>query len=138
MAAIRGKDTGPEVYLRKQLFSRGYRYRKNVNSIYGHPDIYLAKYHAVIFVNGCFWHRHHGCRYAYVPKSRTDFWQNKFNANIARDQEVRRVLAEEGLRQLVVWECTIRKMKKDAGFHDQILNQIEEFLSNEKLTYVEL
>lgn len=138
MAAIRGKDTGPEVYLRKQMFARGYRYRKNVSSVYGHPDIYLAKYHAAVFVNGCFWHRHQGCRYAYVPKSRTEFWQNKFDSNIARDQKVRTVLADNGVRQLVVWECTIREMKKDGEFRDRILDRIGEFLSDKNQTYLEL
>lgn len=69
MAAIRSKDTKPEVYLRKLLFAQGYRYRKNYKKIPGHPDIYLPKYRTAIFVHGCFWHRHQGCKYAYMPKA---------------------------------------------------------------------
>ena len=80
MRAIRSKDTKPEVYLRKLLFAQGLRYRKNVSQIPGHPDMYLAKYRTGIFVHGRFWHRHEGCKYAYMPKSRTEFWQKKFIA----------------------------------------------------------
>lgn len=127
MAAIRGKDTGPEVYLRKQLFSRGYRYRKNSNTVAGHPDLYLAKYHTAVFVNGCYWHRHQGCKYAYTPKSRVEFWTKKFESNIARDQVVRQKLMNEHVKQLVVWECTIKKMKRDEAVRDHVLNQIENF-----------
>ena len=137
MAAIRGKDTGPEVYFRKQLFARGYRYRKNVRYVTGHPDLYLARYHTAIFVNGCFWHRHAGCRYAYTPKSRTEFWNAKFQANTARDLQVKRTLADEHVKQLIIWECTIRKMKKDSGFNSSILDSVERFLADES-QYLEL
>ena len=75
MAAIRSKDTKPEVYLRKLLFAQGYRYRKNYKKIPGHPDIYLPKYRTAIFVHGCFWHRHQGCKYAYMPYSNIEFWK---------------------------------------------------------------
>ena len=76
MAAIRSKDTKPEIFFRKLLFANGFRYRKNVNYVPGHPDLYLAKYHTAIFVHGCFWHRHKGCKYAYMPKSRQEFWND--------------------------------------------------------------
>ncbi len=128
MAAIRSKDTAPEVYLRKLLFSRGYRYRKNDSRIAGHPDIYLPKYKVAIFVNGCFWHRHPGCRYAYIPKSRVDFWTKKFEANVNRDKVVHKQLAESNIRVLVVWECTIRRMKKDSSVAEEIAQEIEAFL----------
>ena len=73
MARIRSKDTKPEIYIRKKLFERGYRYRKNAVNVYGRPDIWLSGYNAAIFVHGCYWHRHNDCKYAYVPKSRVDF-----------------------------------------------------------------
>ena len=78
MAAIHSKNTKPEIYLRKLMFARGYRYSVNSKSVPGHPDIYMKKYNTAIFVHGCFWHRHEGCKYAYVPKSRIEFWQKKF------------------------------------------------------------
>jgi len=88
MSKIRSKDTKPEVWFRKKLFERGYRYRKHVSYIPGHPDLWLAKYNTAIFVHGCFWHRHSNCKYAYMPKSRTEYWQEKFDRNIKRDQVV--------------------------------------------------
>ena len=87
MAKIRSRDTKPEEYVRKLLFGQGYRYRKNVSNVPGHPDAWMAKHNAAVFVHGCFWHRHEGCKYAYTPKSHTDFWQNKFLKNIQRDIE---------------------------------------------------
>ena len=133
MAAIRGKDTKPEVYLRKLLFSQGYRYRKNVNYIPGHPDIYLAKYNTAVFVHGCFWHRHQGCRYAYMPKSRVDFWQKKFEKNSVRDREVQKLLHEQEIKCLVIWECTVKKMKRNVDYKNEILERIKKILlSSEK------
>ena len=85
MAAIRSKDTKPEVYLRKLLFAEGYQYHKNNDKIPGHPDIYLLKYKTVIFVHGCFWHRHQGCKYAYMSKSNVECWKKKFSQNKLRD-----------------------------------------------------
>ena len=88
MAAIKNKNTKPEIYLRIELFSRGYRYRIASPMVPGHPDMYLAKYKLAIFVHGCFWHRHEGCKYSYMPKSRVDFWDKKFKSNIVRDKTV--------------------------------------------------
>lgn len=85
MSAIRSKNTQPEVYLRKLLFAQGYRYRIADKSVPGHPDIFLRKYNTAIFVNGCFWHRHPGCKFAYTPKSRVEFWQKKFDDNLVCD-----------------------------------------------------
>ncbi|MBR4750984.1 MAG: DNA mismatch endonuclease Vsr [Thermoguttaceae bacterium] len=130
MAAIRSRDTKPEVYLRKLLFAKGYRYRIAEKSIPGHPDIFLRKYNTAIFVHGCFWHRHQGCKYAYTPKSRIEFWQKKFDDNIRRDAIVDDELQEQGIKQLIVWECTIKQMRKDFRFEAQVLSQIESFLNS--------
>lgn len=113
MAAIRSKDTKPEIYFRKLLFARGYRYSLNSSKIFGHPDIYLRKYNTAVFIHGCFWHRHFGCQYAYMPKSRDEFWQKKFAANIKRDYVVRMKLQDEGIKCLIVWECTVKRMKRN-------------------------
>jgi len=137
MSAIHSKDTGPEVYFRKLLFTNGIRYRKNVSYIPGNPDLFLKKYNTAIFVNGCFWHRHTGCKYAYTPKSRLDFWENKFTNNKARDEKVRKELVNAGIRQLVIWECTIRKMKKDAAVRNDIIEAVICFLRSD-LSYTEL
>ena len=128
MSRIRSKNTKPEVYLRKLLFGKGLRYRIAPEYIPGHPDIYLKKYKTAIFIHGCFWHRHIGCKYAYTPKSRVDFWEQKFSSNIARDQIVRAELKRKGIRQLVVWECTINSMMKNDVVKDSVIATIESFL----------
>lgn len=127
MSKIRSHDTKPEEYIRKRLFSLGYRYQKNVNTVAGHPDIWLAKYNTAIFINGCFWHRHQGCKYAYMPKSRVDFWETKFQRNIERDSMVRKQLASEGIKQLVIWECTVKRMIKDSCVEKEVLACIGSF-----------
>jgi len=137
MSAIKNKNTKQEVFFRKELFSRGYRYRKNVNNVYGHPDLYLAKYKTAIFVNGCFWHRHDGCKYAYIPKSRTDFWMNKFARNIERDTKVRTELLKNNVRCLIIWECTVKKMMRDEAFKIAVLNEVDHFLFSD-VKYKEL
>lgn len=137
MAAIRSKDTKPEVYLRKLLFAEGYRYRKNYAKIPGHPDIYLPKYKTAIFVHGCFWHRHQGCKYAYTPKSNVEFWNKKFSKNLFRDEEVRNMLIDEGIKELIIWECTIKHMKKDRKFESDILNNCIGFLKQDCI-YLEI
>ena len=133
MAAIKGKDTKPEVYLRKLLFSEGIRYRKNVRTMPGCPDLWLSKYRTVVFVNGCFWHRHRDCQYAYTPKTRYEFWQKKFEQNIERDLKVRGELFEKKIKVLTVWECTIRKMQKSEDVRESELKDIIGFLNSETL-----
>lgn len=128
MSKIKNKDTKPEVYLRKLLFSKGYRYRIAEKSVPGHPDIFLRKYNTAIFVHGCFWHRHEGCKYAYVPKSRVEFWQKKFDDNVRRDAVVRQELEKRGMKCLIIWECTLKQMTKDSEYTKTIVRQIEEFL----------
>lgn len=133
MAAIRSKDTKPEIFFRKLLFSNGFRYRKNVKHIPGRPDLYLAKYHTAVFIHGCFWHRHKGCKYAYMPKSRQEFWNDKFEKNIARDKEVLKQLAEKNIKCMIVWECTIRKMIKNKVLSEKILSEAIDFFFSQEL-----
>lgn len=137
MAAIRFKDTKPEIYFRKLLFAQGYRYSLNAKTVPGHPDIYLRKYNTAIFVHGCFWHRHSSCKYAYMPKSRIDFWENKFKANQKRDGVVRAELQEKKIKCLVVWECTIKRMKKNPEDSRKVMDDVKKFLETEDL-YLEL
>lgn len=108
MAGIRGKDTKPELALRRSLHALGFRYRLHVRGISGKPDLVLPKYRAVIFVHGCFWHRHPDCRYASTPSTRAEFWASKFAANMARDNAVRSNLLLEGWRVATIWECAMR------------------------------
>lgn len=128
MASIKSKNTKPEIYLRKKLFAEGFRFRLHSSTVPGHPDLFLRKYNTAVFVNGCFWHRHLNCKYAYTPKSRIDFWSNKFQNNIKRDKKVRGELMEKGIRCLIVWECTIKKAWKNEDLEAKLLNQIKEFL----------
>ena len=130
MSRIKAKDTKPEIYIRKKLFERGYRYRKNYNQLAGHPDIWLSGYKTAIFVHGCFWHRHEGCRYSYMPKSRVEFWTDKFDRNIKRDKEVRWKMEQQGIRILVIWECTVNRMIKSESEEKNVLGKIESFLSS--------
>ncbi|QEE44509.1 DNA mismatch endonuclease Vsr [Rhizobium sp. WL3] len=109
MSGIRGKNTRPEVVLRQALHARGFRFRLHSANVHGRPDLVLARYHAVIFVHGCFWHRHEGCRYATIPSTRPEFWQAKFEANVARDRAVHRAVMASGWRVATVWECALRK-----------------------------
>ncbi|ESW73308.1 DNA mismatch endonuclease Vsr [Mesorhizobium sp. C277A] len=109
MAGIRGKDTKPETVLRRELHARGFRFRLHAMDLPGRPDLLLPKFGAVIFVHGCFWHRHEGCRYATTPATRPEFWQAKFDANVARDQAAHAALLETHWRVATVWECALRK-----------------------------
>ena len=132
MAMIRSRDTKPEDYVRKLLFAQGYRYRKNFSGIPGHPDAWLPKYNTALFVHGCFWHRHAGCRYAYTPKSRADFWTDKFQKNIARDAVVREQLAGRKICLLIIWECTVKKMMKYEEERKKALDNIARFLASDE------
>ncbi len=109
MSRIRGKDTKPEELVRKYLFAQGFRYRKNDGRLPGKPDIVLPKYKTVIFVNGCFWHGHEGCRYFVWPKNNAEFWKEKITGNIQRDKHNRELLSNQGWRVIEVWECQLKK-----------------------------
>lgn len=108
MAGIKGKNTKPELLVRRYLHSRGLRFRLHVTNLPGRPDIVLPKYRKVVFVHGCFWHQHAGCKYATLPSSRAEFWANKLSDNVARDQYQIAVLEELGWGVLLVWECELR------------------------------
>ncbi len=109
MSQIKGKDTKPEIAVRKYLFSKGFRFRKNDKRYPGKPDIVLPKYRTVVFIHGCFWHRHAGCREATMPKTRTEFWENKFRQNVNNDIRHKMQLEDMGFKVIVVWECEIEK-----------------------------
>lgn len=109
MSRIKGKDTSLEVSVRSYLFRNGFRFRKNVSSLPGRPDIVLPKYRTVIFINGCFWHHHEGCRYARVPKTRTQFWLAKFERNVFNDKKNKTLLEEQGWKVITIWECNLKK-----------------------------
>ena len=108
MQRVKGKDTKPEIILRKALWHKGYRYRKNYKLLPGKPDIVLPKYRAAVFVNGCFWHGHQGCKWFVKPKTNTEFWDAKFQYNIERDQRNYKKLKNMGWRVFIIWECEIR------------------------------
>ena len=108
MSCIKGKGTKPEEIVRKYLFSQGFRYRKNDKRLPGTPDIVLPKYRTVIFVNGCFWHGHKGCRYFVWPKNNAEFWKNKIESNISRDRKKAETLKYQGWKVIVVWECDLK------------------------------
>jgi DNA mismatch endonuclease (patch repair protein) len=112
MSGIRGKNTKPELALRRALHARGFRFRLHSGKVHGRPDLFLPKHRAAVFVHGCFWHRHEGCRYATVPATRSEFWRTKFDANVARDNAVRTRLVEGGWRVATVWECALRKPER--------------------------
>lgn len=112
MSHIRSIDSKPEVIVRKYLFSKGFRYRKNVRSLPGCPDIVLPKYHTVIFVNGCFWHKHDCPRFVW-PSSNTEYWIPKIQKNVDRDKENYQVLKDLNWKVLVVWECELKKSVRE-------------------------
>lgn len=120
MAGIRSRDTKPEMQVRRYLHAQGFRYRLNVRSLPGSPDLVLARWRAVIFVHGCFWHRHSGCTLAYTPKSRQAFWLEKFEKNVARDLAAITALENAGWRVIVVWECALRKNGQHAALAELV------------------
>ena len=107
MGRIKGRDTKPEILVRSLLHKKGYRFRLHQKNLPGRPDIVLRKYRTVIFVNGCFWHRHENCSDATLPKSKTEFWLNKFDQTVKRDKSNRDELLSLGWKVLTVWECEV-------------------------------
>jgi DNA mismatch endonuclease (patch repair protein) len=123
MAAVHSEDTGPEMAVRKIVHALGYRYRLHVAALPGCPDLVFPARSKVIFVHGCFWHRHNGCRYASSPKTNRVFWENKFAANVARDRRARRELKKMNWAVLTVWQCELKKPEK-------LTERLDDFLSN--------
>ena len=124
MAAIRGKNTKPEMIVRKFLFSRGLRYRVNDCRLPGSPDIVLKKYKTAVFIDGCFWHGHEGCKYYRLPKTNIDFWRNKIAMNIARDHANGVDLRHAGWKVIRVWECDIRTKAKQEAALESLYQEI--------------
>lgn len=138
MAAIKSKDTKPEVLVRKFLWSHGFRYRLNHPRLPGKPDIVLRKYRTCIFVNGCFWHGHEGCKYYVVPKSNTKFWQDKILRNQQRDLEVMHKLAEMGWHTTVVWECELKPAVREQTLESLAFTLNHIFLQDRCVRHYEL
>lgn len=122
MSRIKGKDTKIEVMVRQYLFHHGFRFRKNDKRYPGKPDVVLPKYKTVIFVHGCFWHRHEGCKLATTPKTRTDFWMEKFAKNVANDKKRYEELQKMGWKVIVIWECELEKDFE--ATMEQVINNI--------------
>lgn len=127
MSHIRSKDTKPEEIVRKYLFHQGFRYRKNVASLPGKPDIVLPRYHVCVFVNGCFWHKHDGCKYFKWPQSNVEFWRKKIESNVLRDQKEYQALHKLGWETIVVWECELRR-----DIRSETLEKLKERLIDRK------
>lgn len=109
MSGIRGKDTRPEMVVRSGLHRLGFRFRLHDRNLPGSPDLVLKKHLAAVFVHGCYWHRHKGCRYATMPATRSQFWKKKFEANVERDRRHQELLQAAGWRVFIVWECALRR-----------------------------
>lgn len=124
MSHIRSNNTKPELLVRKYLFSKGFRYRKNVKTLPGSPDIVLPKYRTVVFINGCFWHKHDCPRFVW-PSSNEDYWKPKIMRNVERDQENQKKLEQEGWRVLTIWECQLKAKSFDAT-----MSNLEAFIRN--------
>lgn len=112
MSRIRSGNTSPEKTVRTLMHKMGYRFRLHEKKLPGTPDIVLPKYRTVVFVHGCFWHRHRNCKYAYMPKTKVKFWREKFNSNVIHDKRIRRELTRTGWRVIVIWECQIRNKEQ--------------------------
>ncbi|MBQ9676300.1 MAG: DNA mismatch endonuclease Vsr [Bacteroidaceae bacterium] len=133
MSAIRGKNTKPEMIVRRGLWKRGFRYRLNYKRLPGHPDLVLRKYKTCIFINGCFWHGHEGCKYYTVPKTNTEFWVNKVQRNKERDERVKHELNAMGWNCITVWECELKSAKREATLQSLAFTLNEIFLNNHKV-----
>ena len=131
MSRIKGKNTKPEILVRKYLFSKGLRYRLHDKRLPGKPDLVLSKYKTAIFINGCFWHGHVGCRYFVTPKTRTDFWLNKININVHNDNKTSCLLEEMEWQIITIWECELKKEKREKTL-SVLVNSIKSKTDNDR------
>ena len=127
MATISGVETKPEIEVRKFLFSKGFRFRKNVKTLPGKPDIVLPKYKTIILIHGCFWHGHKNCKKSTLPTSNTEFWKQKIEANIVRDKKVKQTLKEAGWKVITIWECRLKNKKTFENTMISLLKQLSYF-----------
>ncbi len=123
MGRIKGRDTYPERAVRSMIHRMGYRFRLHRTGLPGKPDIVLPRYKVVILVHGCFWHRHQGCRFSYIPKSRKNFWLQKFDSNVTRDHDVEAELSTLGWKVIIVWECELQRAETLASRLNVILKR---------------
>ncbi len=133
MSKIKNVKTKPEMFIRSILYRYGLRFRVNFSDLPGKPDLYFIRQKVGVFIHGCYWHRHHGCKYAYTPKSNQEFWLSKLEGNRKRDEKVINELNDKGIRVLIIWECTVKVMMKDEKFRETIIKKVLDFL-NEKET----
>lgn len=126
MAAIKGTDTKPEALVRKYLFANGFRYRKNDRRLPGSPDIVLPRYRTVVFINGCFWHGHAGCRYFVWPQNNAEFWRAKIEGNILRDRKKEDQLRAAGWNVIIIWECQLRPKDRQQALNN-LVQQIRNY-----------
>ena len=124
MSGIKSKNTKPEVRVRKLLHQEGFRFRLHQKKLPGCPDLVMPKYKLCVFIHGCFWHHHEGCKYAYTPKTRRDFWQKKFKDNSTRDQKCQLELINSGWRVMIIWECFVNSNNK-FQLIESIVNGVE-------------
>ena len=138
MAAIHGKDTKPEMVVRRWLWGRGFRYRLNHPRLPGKPDIVMRKYRTCIFVNGCFWHGHEGCRYYTIPKTNTEFWVNKVKRNKERDVKVQHELAAMGWHCITIWECELKSKVREKTLEALVYTLNKIFLQDHSIRHYEI
>ena len=138
MAAIHGKDTKPEMIVRRYLWGHGYRYRLNHPRLPGKPDIVMRKYRTCIFVNGCFWHGHEGCRYYSIPKTNTEFWTHKIRRNKERDVKVQVELATMGWHSITIWECELKPKVREKTLMSLVYTLNKIFLQDRTIRRYEI
>lgn len=136
MSRIRDKNTKPELLVRKYLFSNGFRFRVNVKELPGKPDIVLPKYKTVIFIHGCFWHGHEGCKYFVIPKTRTEWWIEKIRKNTEHDQKVHTDLKVLGWNIMTIWECQLKPQKRQQTLENIVALLEKLWLDNHKKQYI--